>query len=138
MKNKRYTAAFRKAVKTDSSDFKYVTTEKDCHRWFNILNQELFSDILSKPTSIDIRRRQGTWAYVDHTYKIDNAEKKTIRLKLAMNNHYKNFKMFLNVLVHEMCHIYQAQYNLPMGHGESFREWKDIFAKRGLTLLEDY
>jgi hypothetical protein len=109
---------------------------EDVIRWFRIINREIFDSIFVVIPDIDIRRRQGAWAYF--FYELDNKNPKYIWAKLLLNNRYKSLKHFVECLAHEMVHYYQAIHNEPPGHGPSFLSWKNKFNRKGLSLEISY
>lgn len=112
---------------------RYETTIEDCHKWFRILNQELFSNKLPQIDKIDIRWRRRTHAYYEY---YDGPRKR--ECKLCMNKKYSSKQFFVEVLAHELIHHYQFTNGMPLSHGESFVKWKNKFNRKGLNLKVGY
>jgi predicted SprT family Zn-dependent metalloprotease len=56
--------------------------------------------------------------------------------KLSMDKIFYNEKVFVEILAHEMIHLFQYQFHEPLGHGPSFWLWRDNFKLKGLTLYK--
>ena len=110
----------------------YETTLDDCKEWFDIINNELFEGKLPPVDEIDIRCRRGTHAY----YEYENDPKRKQHTSIKMNKRYKNKRMFVEILAHEMVHHWQYVMGHSDSHGESFDSWKEPLLKRGLILSE--
>jgi hypothetical protein len=121
-----------KAMQNDEV-YIYETTEEDCRYWFNVINREIFDNQLTFPDEVDIRWRSGTHAYHWITWNKDSTVKST---KLCMSKKYKSKRFFIQVLAHEMIHHWQALTGAPIGHGPSFLQWEERFAKKGMVLYK--
>jgi hypothetical protein len=59
---------------------------------------------------------------------------------LSITNSFPNKRIFIDVLAHEMVHLYQFLHASPpfsyrsVSHGKSFHAWKNTFEKYGLKL----
>lgn len=115
---------------------KYVTTLDECKKWIRVLNKEIFDGKLTKLDDIDIRRRKQCYAYY-HYYPAKKGDELRYS-RLCMSNKYVSEKFFVEILAHELIHHYQYINGLPMGHGPSFMQWKEIFNKKGLNLVKLY
>lgn len=115
----------------------YLTTPRECKRWFNIINKEIFNSKLPTVTSWDIRWRRTAWAW--YTFD-DDIKKKTGKVvcEMQMNKRYHSKKFFIEVLAHEMIHHWQAANDAPFGHGDSFKQWKSDFARKGIKITERF
>lgn len=133
---KIYKSKLEKLKTTPHNGERFKPTHDDVVKWFRILNREMFNSSLKTIPEIDIRIRRGNHAYFCWT--IDTKNPEYIYPKLCMNKHYDTKKNFVEVLAHEMIHLYQVMYNNPPGHGPNFHEWKETFNKKGLRLLEAY
>lgn len=98
----------------------YHPTEDDVILWFRIINREVFNASLSSFDEIEIRRRRKIWGECLCT-KYDNGD---ILSKLFLNNKFHNKKQFVNVLAHEMVHLWEFLTYGKMGHGKEFNSWK--------------
>ena len=90
---------------------KYVPTEDEVIRWFNIINREIFKNDLPQFRKIEIRRRHGCWGEC-----IGDTSKTKGRYSDLSLNHYQ--------WIHENT----------MTHGETFFSWKPKLAKYNVTL----
>lgn len=111
------------SLKTELIAEKFYPTKKIVREWYEIINIEVFKNRLTVP-KISVRRLRGTWAGYDGI--------------LTMTNWFPSKHIFLNVLAHEMIHVYQHQYEQPSGHGPSFWAWKKPFKRNGLYLSVAY
>lgn len=123
-------------MNSDDAEETYVTTLEDCQKWFNILNEEIFRGKLSPLDDIKIGQRKKCYAFYQMTYDTENPD--FLVAELYMHTKYKSKQFFISVLLHEMCHHYQAIYGLPLGHGPSFMEWKKEANKKGINLVKAY
>jgi hypothetical protein len=110
---------------------KFYPTVDECEYWFKIINKEVFESILPDFDDIIIKRLRGAWAYCPMYFSIPDKE---IIAELEMNNYVKNHTHFLNVLAHEMVHLYQAHTYRDSNHGPTFYEWRPRFQEFGLFL----
>ena len=117
-------AGRKRRLKAELVREKYHTKHADCIIWYDTINEEIFDGSLLN-VSIVIRRLRGTWgSYQNNT--------------IELTNWFPSKEIFLNVLAHEMIHVYQAQNEQPLGHGPSFWKWKKKFKSNGLFLSEKY
>lgn len=128
----RQKSKLAKLLRSDNDNV-YETTEYACRYWFNILNKEIFNEQLTPVNEIDIRWRRLCYAFYE--YEANKKSRSYGYSKIAMNKKYQSKKFFVNVLLHEMIHHYQALYDEPMGHGPSFEKWKEVAKQKGLKLV---
>jgi hypothetical protein len=133
MAKKKYKSKLQKVL-NEECELTYETTIEDCQKWFNILNREIFNNVLPPVHEIDIRWRRGCHAYYYYNEKLPGNG----MTRLLMNKRYKSKQFFVEVLAHEMVHHHQYIYNEEMGHGSSFFKWRDRFNKKGLNLVKAY
>tara|TARA_Y100000031_G_scaffold66280_1_gene74108 strand:- start:750 stop:1184 length:435 start_codon:yes stop_codon:yes gene_type:complete len=109
----------------------YRTTLADCELWFDILNNIIFKRSLPAFDSITIRRMRSAVGQVIITDKEKNVE-----CHLEMNTSMKNFQTFLEVLGHEMVHLWQYTKlsDSTCNHNIEFYKWKRVFGQNGLRL----
>ena len=131
---KTYRAKLEKLQDEPGIGEAFLPTTDDIRKWFRILNRELFANVFTAVPDIDIRRRRMAWAYFEYQY--DTIRTDYVWTRLLMNNKYRSKLHFVEVLAHEMVHLYQVLHNNPPGHGPSFHEWKEHFNEKGLRLLE--
>lgn len=117
-----------KGLKDDSTRFK--PTISDIERWFDILNQQIFGGKLPQFDSIRIARPKGVHALFQ-CWEDKDGKTKT---KLIMTQVFRNEKTFVEILAHEMIHLFQHKFKEPLGHGPSFWIWRDIFSLKGINL----
>lgn len=116
-------------------------TKKKIREAFTYLNELIFDSQLEPFSHIDLHPWDKSWPGDDFdtlaycTYETDD---KTFTI-LAIVNRIDSDDLFLNVLGHEMVHLYELQVEKkPMSHGKRFFSWKEKFAKFGLDLHEEY
>lgn len=102
---------------------KFYPTKEITDEWFDIINDEIFNNELSK-CEIIIRRLRGDWGYFDGS--------------LVLTDKFPSKAFFLNILAHEMIHAYQHQFGEKDHHGASFWAWEPRFKKYGLYLSIGY
>jgi hypothetical protein len=107
----------------------FNTTIDDIHIWFDILNEQLFGNKLQPFGKISLKRHKNVHALFHYWPRKEN--KPTM---LEINRKFENKKFFVEILAHEMVHLFQYQYNEPLGHGPSFFVWSDNFYLKGLKL----
>ena len=109
----------------------YKTTLADCELWFDILNNIIFKRSLPAFDSITIRRMRSAVGQVIITDK-----EKKVECHLEMNTSMKDFQTFLEVLGHEMVHLWQYTQlsDSTCNHNTEFYKWKRVFASNGLRL----
>lgn len=87
--------------------------------WWRILNIAVFDGKLGKPTQVQFGEYKGFWGMCRPTdYKFDG------RLDLLLTYLYPSKRTFLEVLVHEMVHIFEYQTYGIMSHSTTFFDWK--------------
>lgn len=98
--------------------------------WFHRLNAEVFDEWLPTP-AFSVGSPKATWGLF--TVGIDDA----ITVHLA--DHWLTKEQFLDILVHELVHLWQYIAAEPIAHGPSFTRWAPIIkARTGLTLRKSY
>lgn len=110
---------------------RHVPTIAETKLWFRIINREIFDNALGDFEHIEIRRRHGAWGEC-----IGYIEKDKRWCHLSLNHYMISKKHFINVVGHEMVHLYQWTVGHEMNHGQSFFEWKPKFAKFKMVLNE--
>lgn len=144
MQRKRL-ASLRKALEL-SEPIGFCPKKEDVQAWYRLFNRHIFDDILSDCPEIYIlnlnkkkRDKNFTWA---NTTLVMGANGQW-KYWLELNNRFPSMKYFLDILAHEMIHLYQIQYEAPekhngrwpkqYGHGKSFEKWRPKFEKLGLA-----
>jgi hypothetical protein len=105
---------------------------EDIETWFVILNEQLFGNKLEPFHKIAIKRHKDAHAY----FNFWTGKDKDKPPELSMDKIFMNKKMFVEVLAHEMIHLFQHQFKEPLGHGPSFWVWRDNFSFKGLKLYK--
>ena len=127
MKNK-----LRKLIKPfHHRDRRYRTTYADMFLWFDILNNIIFDNRLEAFNQFYIKNMRdalGMFEFDDTGGKKPNT--------LYMVPVYKNFKQFVEVLAHEMVHLWQWQTieGSTVNHNTEFHSWKEKLKQTGLNL----
>jgi len=141
----------------------YTPTKKEIQHWFKIINTHVFHGrIYATFGRIEIRRRHGVWA--EYSGWIDPRRNAPARCKileecpafglrprilnrpvslcglLSITNRFPNKRVFVEVLAHEMVHLFQFLHASPpfsyraVSHGKTFHAWKPTFESHGLRL----
>lgn len=108
---------------------KFKPTQADVEEWFNILNEQIFGNKLQPFGKISIKRRKHFHALFHYWPRKENKP-----TELEVDRIFSNKKFFVEILAHEMIHLFQYQYHEPLGHGPSFFVWSDNFYLKGLKL----
>lgn len=115
----------------------FFVDEVEFWYWFSTLNHEVFGGAVPPPDLIDTCDEDtfpDSWAYI----KTLEYEEKLI-VGLYIKEFYPNKAFFVNVLAHEMIHIWQLKVNGDSGkHNRHFYSWRDTFEKHGLFLRRCY
>ena len=118
-----------KELANENTEFR--PKKKDVEEWFDILNEQIFGNKL-EPFP-EIRVKKSTWYHAMFYYWTEKEEQDP---ELEIHNCFKNKKLFVEILAHEMVHYFQHTYYEPVGHGPSFMAWRDNFKLRGLILYK--
>ena len=114
----------------------YITTVRKINRNFNWINREVFNNELYNFRCVSTYKyeKSGHWAICLGSTCVDKGEK-FCNLKIA--EEFPNRQIFLNILAHEIIHLYQWTVLGHMNHGPTFHEWANIFDERGIEILEE-
>lgn len=123
------------AIKALDPGMPYRVTNDAARYWFRIINHCVWHDQLPDFDTIQIRPFVKNWAMcIEDT---DNPEQ--TKYRLAINIYFPSFKLFLDVLAHEMVHLHQFMIgDTGEHHGETFWVWEFPLAEHGLTLTRTY
>ena len=112
----------------------YTVDQKELDFWFDHLNNEVFGGVVPYPHIVDIRRQSETWGYVKEV------EVNGIKVVgLFMQPTYPTLGAFLQILAHEMVHVWQLMVNGDTGnHNKHFYSWKEKFKEHNLDLKRCY
>lgn len=98
--------------------------------WFHRLNAEVFDGWLPTP-AFYVGAPKGLWGMF--TVDVDNS------LAVYLADHWMTKERLLDILVHELVHLWQHTSGEPISHGPSFTRWSPIIrARTGLTLRKSY
>ena len=111
----------------------FRVTNDSVKYWFRILNHEIWQDALPMFDTIQIRPFVKNWAMC-----IEDTDKPQTKYRLAINIEFPTFDLFVNVLAHEMIHLYQFINCQDGEHDESFWVWQFKFIEHGLKLEQAY
>lgn len=117
-----------------SDDRSYKLTKKKIPQIYTILNRHIFLNKLKKP-KIEVRRIHGALGYFEF-----NPYATKYCHKITLNNKFKNFREFVEVLGHEMIHYHQKlilKQNTAK-HNKEFYGFRRKFKKLGLGLKRVY
>jgi hypothetical protein len=121
-----------------ASNKKYKTTYKDIKHYFNIINKNVFNNVLSPFNDVKIKK-----IYRDKSNKFcygqlvawDFKRKGTRQYHLEMLPYYHNKKEFVDTLGHEMVHLYQmANLGDSGNHNKLFYSFRTKLNSIGLDL----
>jgi len=112
----------------------YKPNVEEAWIWFHLLNKEIFGNLLKPVEKIFISDNKE-YGDVYALYHYDGKKRKQPS-KISLSKEFKNEKMFVEVLAHEMIHHFQYTYNEPVGHGPSFLAWRENLALKGLKLYK--
>ena len=121
-----------------ASNKKYKTTYKDIKHYFNIINNNVFNNVLSPFNDVKIKK-----IYRDKSNKFcygqlvawDFKRKGTRQYHLEMLPYYHNKKEFVDTLGHEMVHLYQmANLGDSGNHNKLFYSFRTKLNSIGLDL----
>lgn len=127
---KRYDRAKLVKLVKESKPGPFEPTIGEVVFWYDTLNEILFESKLPKLTGV-IFCKTKYWAEAYcHRYKHGGKMRSEIRLSY----HFKSFKDFLEILAHEMVHIWEFDNFSCMTHGDKFFSWAPELKKLGLDM----
>lgn len=106
---------------------------EDMSKWFDILNEQIFGNKLEPVKKFQIKHTDELYAYYGY---FEKGHKKHGKNRIVMNKKFSSKKKFVEILAHEMIHHFQAQYDEPVDHGDTFDAWSDNFKLKGLNLYK--
>ena len=120
--------------RTMKSYTEYQVDQKELDFWFDHINNEVFNGVVPYPHIVDIRRQRDTWGYVKQI-EVNNIKV----VGLFMQPTYPTMGAFLQILAHEMIHVWQLMVNGDTGnHNKHFYSWRKKFKEHNLTLKRCY
>jgi hypothetical protein len=113
----------------------YQPTLDEAVAWYKLLNKLIFKNTLPKHPVYDfifeVVPLRTSWGYA--------ARYSTGMLEIQITNSYPRIRTFLEVLAHEMIHLYQLKYESgTVTHGPTFWAWKENLAEYHLGLATRY
>ena len=131
MSDQEYLSKCKKKIKKAIIDNdRFVVTERKVQIWFNIINKVLFKNSLPKFCEINIVNSDEYQAMCECS---DDGY-----YKLLICESFKNKKNFVEIMSHEMIHLYEWIEYGRMTHGKNFFAWKQKMEKYGLKLYRTY
>lgn len=129
--DREYLFKCRKRIKNASLDetTSIEVTERKVQFWFNVINAAIFNNKLPKFHQIEI----GTYKTFHALCECDDT---TYTLKIKSK--FESRKRFVEVIAHEMIHLYEWVEYQKMTHGKDFYEWKDKLKRYNLNLYKNY
>ena len=127
----------RKLLKELKHDrVEYRPTKDKAWEWFNILNQQIFSNKLKPVDKIFFSSRKEDQDCYAFYYYYDKNDPKHGQTSISLIKKYEDEKFFVEILAHEMVHHFQHLYDEPAGHGPTFLAWRENLKLKGLTLYK--
>lgn len=129
--DQEYLSKCKKRIKRASHDDSTIieVTERKVQFWFNVINTAIFNNRLPKFHEIEI-------GYFKDFHAMCECDDVTYTLKIKSK--FENRKRFVEVIVHEMIHLYEWVEYHKMTHGKDFFEWKNKLKKYNLDLYKKY
>ena len=120
--------------RTMESFTEYKVDQKELDFWFDHINNEVFNGEVPYPHIVDIRNQKKTWGYVK---QVDVGGTQVVGLFMLPT--YPTLGAFLQILAHEMVHVWQLMVNGDTGnHNKHFYSWKEKFKEHNLNLKRCY
>ena len=120
--------------RTMESFTEYKVDQKELDFWFDHINNEVFNGEVPYPHIVDIRDQKKTWGYVK---QVDVGGTQVVGLFMLPT--YPTLGAFLQILAHEMVHVWQLMVNGDTGnHNKHFYSWKEKFKEHNLNLKRCY
>ena len=107
----------------------FIPTKYLITRWTNILNEEIFNNIIHPFYDIKISKKHD--CYAEH---IGWMHGEYVFGELSMDNKFINKSYFIYTLAHEMIHQWQWMHLNKTDHGRSFMKWKNKLNKFEIPL----
>ena len=107
----------------------FVPSKHIITRWTNILNEEIFDNVIHPFYDISIKRLHDChaehigWTHGDLVYG-----------ELSIDCYFYNKSEFIYTLAHEMIHQWQWMEQNKTDHGRSFMKWKSKLNKFEIPL----
>lgn len=114
----------------NSKPGKYKPNINDIVYWYDNLNEHIFDDELPTLQKVHILKKAPYWAET-HCKKFKDG---TPHHGMKFSPDYKSFKEFLEILAHEMVHVWEFKTYGYMGHEKHFHSMAPKLKRFGLDL----
>lgn len=123
---------------SDSQNWPYVITKWKVTYWFNHINKLVFNNKLPKFKDIIIEELYDKVKFI--MAECECFERSNPYAHLHVNTTFKNIQFFIQILAHEMVHLYQWIFEGRLNHSKKnfLDPWKDKFAAHGIDLRVSY
>ena len=149
MQRKRMSSFLKALNETDPVG--YRPRREEVEAWYRFFNRHIFDNRLSRLRKsrspefylVNLNRRKGEryWTWANTCLGFGASGKWMYWLEL--HKIFPSKKYFLDILAHEMIHLFQIEHEAPefgnkekhpksWGHGKSFEKWRPKFEKLGL------
>jgi len=129
---KRYDRAKLLRLVKESKPGPYEPSIGEVVFWYDNFNELIFENELPKLTGIQFCKSKEYWAETFCRRYMDNK----LRAEIKLSYNFKSFKDFLEIMAHEMVHIWEFENFSVMGHGERFFSWAPKLKRYGLDISE--
>ena len=148
MKSKRhYKIKIKKALERRGDEQNYFPTEAVAVRWYNILNQSLFENKLTRPQLI-VKRLRGCKGQLHMDWDARYSRKGTCNQNhipyhnptfgyvIELHHRFETWRTFIETLAHEMVHQWQVEIlkDPTANHNKNFFAWREKFSKYKMEL----
>ena len=148
MKSKRhYKIKIKKALERRGDEADYFPTDAVAVRWYNILNQSLFENKLTRPQLI-VKRLRGCKGQLHMDWDARYSRKGTCNQNhipyhnptfsyvIELHHRFDTWRVFIETLAHEMVHQWQVQIQKDptANHNKNFFAWREKFSKYKMDL----
>lgn len=111
----------------------YTPTIRSIKREYTLLNKKVFGGILPKSSEIEFQIGNMPSALGICKYLISRDS-----LVIKVRPEFRDRKLFVAIVAHEMVHLYEYITYKQMTHGPRFYEWRDVLAEHGIDLSRTY
>ena len=118
---------------TMDSFLEFEVEQTDLDYWFNVINEEVFDGVCPSPNLMLVKRQRGSWGYVKQA-EFDGR----LWTALFMSPKFPSLAAFIQILAHEMIHVWQFALGDTGSHNKHFYSWRDRFKEFGLDLRRNY
>lgn len=111
----------------------YNPTIRSIKREYSLLNKKVFGGVLPISSKIEfqIGNMLGTLGICKYIIS-----RSSLVIKLLPV--FRDRKLFVAILAHEMVHVFEFTRYQKMTHGPKFYKWKSLFAEHGIVLAKKY